>query len=108
LHQINKHILYPTPHTQSPLWFYSQRAFVFWGVFYPALLNVIPQLLVDNHPCHADESILLRLRTVLDLNKITTKIAFVVDPSGSVPEGTTTKLIFIVMGVQMDMTIPPE
>jgi hypothetical protein len=30
--------------------------------------RVIPQLLVDNHPCH--ESILLRLRTVLDLNKI--------------------------------------
>jgi Tfp pilus assembly protein PilF len=34
--------------------------------------------------------------------------SFVVDPSGSAPEGTTTKLIFIVMDVQMDMTIPPE
>jgi hypothetical protein len=61
---------------------------------------------VDNHPCH--ESILLRLSTVLDLNKITKKIAFVVDPSGSVPEGTTTKFIFITMGAQAGMDIPPE
>jgi hypothetical protein len=56
--------------------------------------------------CH--ESIFFHLSTVLDWKRITTKIAFVVDPSGSVPEGTTTKLIFIVMDVQMDMTIPPE
>ena len=42
------------------------------------------------------------------IEKITTKIAFVVDPSGSVPEGTTTKHIFIMMGIQPDMDIPTE
>jgi hypothetical protein len=36
---------------------------------------------------------------------ITTKIAFVVDPSGSAPEGTTTKLIFIMIGAQAGMGI---
>jgi hypothetical protein len=45
---------------------------------------------------------------MLEMKRITTKIAFVVDPSGSVPEGTTTKLIFIMMGAQAGMDIPPE
>jgi hypothetical protein len=36
------------------------------------------------------------------------KIIFVVNPSGSVPKGTTTKLIFIMMGAQTGMTILPE
>jgi hypothetical protein len=39
--------------------------------------------------CH--ESIFFHLSTVLDWKRITTKIAFVVDPSGSAPEGATTK-----------------
>jgi hypothetical protein len=51
---------------------------------------------------------LFHSRQLVESKKITTKIAFVVDPSRPVPEGTTTKLIFIMMGAQAGMDIPAE
>jgi hypothetical protein len=58
------------------------------------------------HPVgYARRESFFRRRYSLNTKKITTKIAFVVDPSESVPEGTTTKLIFMMMGTPAGMNI---
>jgi len=82
---------------------------------------LLPSVITAPHSCHAG-GIFFVLKHGAKLKKITTKIAFVVDPSRSacsalpVPEGyarrarlqnTTTKHIFIMMSVQTDIGILP-
>jgi hypothetical protein len=52
------------------------------------------------------QEVVILKESFLNQKRITTKITFVVDPLGSVPEDTTTKLIFITMGAQTGMIIP--
>jgi hypothetical protein len=52
------------------------------------------------HPFHVEHSACKK--------KDSSENNFCSRPSGSGPEGTTTKLIFMTMGAQTDMNIPPE
>jgi hypothetical protein len=65
------------------------------------------QLFIRPFECHSGR-ILFRLSTVLEMKKDYHENSFCSRPSGSVPEGTTTKFIFITMGAQAGMDIPAE
>jgi hypothetical protein len=69
--------------------------------FWRSKFQLQKEAVIPEESCFISSTALLRKRII-------TKITFVVDPLGSVPEGTTTKLIFITMGAQTGMIIVPE